>query len=111
MPDYAGNDIYCDSIIPQKIDIKVVEETDNVLAFYHTKPYWPMYIVVTCKRHVPSLLELDNELAAELLAVIKAVAKRVNDEEGACRILTNLGQYQDSKHLHIHVSSGAPLAR
>jgi len=30
----------------------------------------------------------------------------VLDEHGACRVLTNLGKYQDSKHLHWHVSSG-----
>jgi len=25
------------------------------------------------------------------------------------RILTNLGRYQDSKHLHFHINSGEPL--
>jgi histidine triad (HIT) family protein len=24
-------------------------------------------------------------------------------------VLTNLGEYQDSKHLHFHVNSGEPL--
>jgi histidine triad (HIT) family protein len=27
-------------------------------------------------------------------------------EHGACRVLTNLGRYQESKHLHFHVNSG-----
>jgi histidine triad (HIT) family protein len=27
-------------------------------------------------------------------------------EKGAVRVLTNLGRYQDSKHLHFHVYSG-----
>ena len=30
-------------------------------------------------------------------------------EHGGCRVLTNLGGYQDSKHLHIHVSAGESL--
>jgi hypothetical protein len=37
------------------------------------------------------------------------VAAQVVREHGACRVLTNLGAYQDSKHLHFHVSAGEPL--
>lgn len=109
MSEYTGNDIYCDLIIPRRADIKVVKETENVLAFYHTKPFWPVHIVVTPKVHVASLLELEGELAAELLIVLKEVARQVNDDEGSVRVLTNLGDYQDSKHLHIHVASGTRL--
>ena len=29
----------------------------------------------------------------------------------ACRILTNLGEYQDSKHLHFHIASGDPYGK
>lgn len=108
MPEYDGNDIYCDVIIPRKMDITVIKETGNILVYYHTKPHWPVHIVATPKKHVSSLLELDDILAIELLAVIKEVAKSVNEKEGACRILTNLGEYQDSKHLHIHITSGNP---
>ncbi len=109
MTNYEGNDIYCDLIIPRKLDIKIVKETENILAYYHTRPFWPVHIVVTPKNHVPSLLELDNTLGKELLAVVQEVAKQVTDENGSCRVLTNLGEYQDSKHLHVHVSSGQPL--
>ena len=42
----------------------------------------------------------------ELLHVVREVAQEVLDEHGACRVLTNLGKYQDSKHLHWHVSFG-----
>lgn len=112
MSTYEGNDIYCDLIIPRKIDIKLVKETDNVIAFHHTNPHWPVHIIVTPKKHVASLLEMSEEsrdLASELFEVISEVARQVMDEEGACRIVTNLGKYQDSKHLHFHVSSGKPL--
>lgn len=109
MTDYQGEDIYCDVIIPRIIEIDVVKETDKILAYHHTKPFWPVHIVVTPKQHVLSLLELDDELTLELLLVVKEVAKTVKEESGAARVLTNLGEYQDSKHLHIHVSSGKPL--
>lgn len=64
---------------------------------------------MTPKQHVLSLLELDDELTLNLIEVVKEVAKAVKEENGAARVLTNLGDYQDSKHLHVHVSSGEPL--
>lgn len=109
MTEYQGNDIYCDLIIPRKIDIEVAKETDTILAYYHTNPFWPTHIVVTPKTHVDSLIELDGDLAKELLSVVKEIAHSVKVEKGAARVSTNLGDYQDSKHLHIHVNSGDPL--
>lgn len=109
MTDYTGSDIYCDRIIPRKIDIEVVKETDTILAYYHTKPFWPRHIVVTPKAHVDSLLELESPLTEELLAVVQEVAREVKDRVGAVRVQTNLGEYQDSKYLHVHVSSGKSL--
>lgn len=62
--------------------------------------------------YVPSLVDLggaDERLLHAVLAVVRRVAEEVNREHGACRVLTNLGRYQDSKHLHFHVNSGEPL--
>lgn len=109
---YSGDDIYCDQIIPRKIPIDIVYETDNVLAYHHTRPHWPVHIVVVPKVHVPSLLELNNPaLAQDLLDVIQKVASQVKDQHGSCRVVSNLGDYQDSKHLHFHISSGQPISR
>jgi len=102
-------DFYCDEVLSGHTRVKVVRETDNVLAYYHTRPFWPVHIVVIPKRHISSLLtleETDNALLIELLCVVREVAKEVLAEHGACRVLTNLGNYQDSKHLHWHVSFG-----
>jgi len=68
--------------------------------------------VLVPKRHVPSLTNTngaDEILVRELLSVVQDIAGAVEIEHGAARVLTNLGTYQDSKHLHIHVSSGDPL--
>jgi histidine triad (HIT) family protein len=87
-------------------------ETDNVLAFHHTRPFYHVHVVVIPKRHIASLLTLekeDNHLLLELIGVVRQVAAQIVLEHGACRVLTNLGEYQDSKHLHWHVASGQPL--
>ena len=105
-------DFYCEEALSGRAPINKVSETDNVLAFHHTRPFWPVHIVVAPKRHVNSLLTLeenDDELLIELFDVIKKIAAQVVAENGAARILTNLGQYQDSKHLHFHINYGAPL--
>jgi len=104
-------DFYCDEVLSGRTPVYIGNETYNVLAYHHTRPFWPVHIVVIPKRHISSLLTLeesDNELLLEMLAVVREVAKQVLAEHGACRILTNLGKYQDSKHLHWHVSFGEP---
>lgn len=105
-------DFYCEEALSGRTPISKVLETENVLAFHHTRPFWPVHIVVIPKRHISSLLTLesgDNELLIELFDTIKQIANKVVAEHGAARILTNLGDYQDSKHLHFHINSGDPL--
>jgi histidine triad (HIT) family protein len=104
-------DFYCDEVLSGRTPVQIVRETGNVLAYHHTRPFWPVHIVVIPKRHIPSLLALeesDDQLVLELLAVVREVAKEVLAKHGACRVLTNLGKYQESKHLHWHVSAGEP---
>ena len=105
MPD----DFYCDEVLSGRTPVEVVLETDQVLAFHHTRPYWEVHIVLIPKQHVESLLALDegNEvLALELLSALQQVAALITSEHGGCRIVTNLGKYQDSKHLHWHLGAG-----
>lgn len=109
---YHGDDFYCDVALRNTAALRVEHESDTVLAYHHTRPFWPVHIVVVPKRHVSSLLTLtaeDDALTLELLGVIKELGQRVLDEHGAAAVLTNLGAYQDSRHLHFHISSGQPL--
>lgn len=102
-------DFYCENVLSGKIAVERVHETENVLAFRHTRPFWETHIVVIPKRHISSFLTLessDDGLVIEMLAVIRQVANTVVSDRGAARILTNLGDYQESKHLHFHIYSG-----
>jgi histidine triad (HIT) family protein len=103
-------DFYCDEVLSGRTPVDKVFESDTVLAYHHTRPFWPVHIVVIPKVHVGSLLTIDdNKLLLELLDAVKSVAAKVVDEHGAARVLTNLGRYQDSKHLHFHVLSGEQI--
>src|SRR6185295_19138304 len=109
---YMTNDFYCDEVLSGRTPVPKVLETAEVLAFHHTRPFYPVHVVVIPKRHIDSLLTLeeqDNDILFELMSIIRKVAVQIVDEHGACRVLTNLGNYQESKHLHWHVASGQPL--
>ena len=105
-------DFYCEEVLSGKTKVEKILETENVLAYYHTRPFWETHIVVIPKKHISSLLTLeksDENLFLELFAVIKEVSAKIVKEKGAARVLTNLGKYQDSKHLHFHINSGNQL--
>ena len=109
---YAGDDFYCDVAIPRSAELDVVHVDDLVLAYHHTRPFWTVHLVVVPKRHLASLTTLtaaDETDVRALLAAVQTVARRVEEEHGEAAVLTNLGAYQDSKHLHVHVHSGAQL--
>lgn len=110
--DIMIEDFYCEEVLSGKTKINKVLETENVLAYYHTRPFYPVHIVAIPKKHISSFITLeesDNELLIELLSVIKQVASQVTVEKGAARVITNLGDYQDSKHLHWHIVWGDPI--
>jgi histidine triad (HIT) family protein len=105
-------DFYCEEVLNGRTPVQKVMETENVLAYNHTCPFYPVHIVTIPKRHIQSLLTLeegDNALLIELMDTVNKVASQVDSEHGACRVITNLGKYQDSKHLHFHVVYGQPL--
>ena len=110
--DHKENDFYCDVALKNIGSLQKEYESENVLAYHHTRPYWPVHIVIIPKRHIPSFTNRqkeDDAILLEMLEVIRVIAKEVEEKHGAARILTNLGTYQDSKHLHFHVSSGEAL--
>ena len=107
-----NDDFYCDEVVSGRTPVETVAETSNVLAFKHTRAAYAVHIVVIPKRHISSLTtvtEADTALLLELVGVVRDVAARVEAEQGACRVITNLGRYQESKHLHFHVISGAAI--
>ena len=65
---YTGEEIYCDEILTGRAPVEIVFETERVLAFHHTKPFWPMHIVAIPKSRVSSLVGDDatDDLLGEI---------------------------------------------
>jgi histidine triad (HIT) family protein len=96
-----SEDFYCDEALSGQIPVEAVLETADVPAFRHTRPFWPVHIVVIPKTHVPSLIDLgdtDEALLHKVLAVVRGSRTR-----------SRANTYQDSKHVHFHVSAGEPV--
>lgn len=104
-------DFYCSQVIPGKIKVDIVFETDQVMAFHHTQPYWEAHVVIIPKMHIDSLADYPHseKLNAEFFEAIQFVTKMFEQKYGACRISSNVGDYQTSKHLHWYVHYGERL--
>lgn len=102
------SDIYCDQIIPGKLEVEIVFETDLVMAFHHTAPYFEEHIVIIPKMHIESLTHYSGSSAlnADFFEAIRFVTQMLEKKHGACRISSNVGDYQSSKHLHWYVHYG-----
>ncbi len=107
------SDIYCEQIIPGKLEVDIIYETDLVMAFHHTKPYWEQHVVIIPKEHIESLSSYPNSIALnkDLFEAMQYVTKIFEDKYGACRISSNIGSYQSSKHLHWYVHWGDRLVQ
>jgi histidine triad (HIT) family protein len=104
-------DFYCEQVIPGKVKVDIIFETDEVMAFHHTNPYWEKHVVIIPKKHIDSLTTYPNstKLNFDFFEAIKFVTKMFEDTEGGCRISSNIGNYQTSKHLHWYVHHGKRL--
>jgi len=106
---YSGADFYCDVALPDPGSLDVVHEDELVLVYHHTRPFWAVHLVAVPKRHIPSLTDTGGATDEDLRALFDAVQKvagMMELEHGAAAVTTNLGAYQDSKHLHVHIHSG-----
>ena len=109
--EYTGADYYCDVALPYPDRLAIVHDGKAVLAFHHTRPRYDTHIVVVPKAHITSLTtltEADEPVVRELLRVVLEVTRMIEQSQGKARVITNVGHYQESKHLHVHVVSGDP---
>ncbi|MEO2214481.1 HIT domain-containing protein [Paenibacillus amylolyticus] len=60
-------DFYCDEVLSGKTQVKVVMETNNVMAYHHTRPYYKHHIVVIPKIHIQSFISEEEENDDELV--------------------------------------------
>ena len=107
------NCIFC-KIINGEIPSDKVYEDDEILAFKDINPAAPIHILVIPKKHIKSLLDIEESdyvLIGKIQKVINIIAKQLNIEEEGYRVIVNCGKDggQEVGHLHFHLLAGKQL--
>ncbi|MFZ2188804.1 MAG: HIT domain-containing protein [Candidatus Moraniibacteriota bacterium] len=104
-------DFYCEEAISGKTPIDKLYESDQVLAFYHTRPSYATHIVIIPKKHIldlPSFSDDDLEILNEIMKVARDLSKSL-DRSAGVKLCTNVGAFQETPHTHFHLVVGKKL--
>ena len=105
--------IFC-KIIKKEIPSSIVYEDNEILAFRDINPAAPVHILVIHKKHIPSLIDLNEEdelVIGKIYTVINKIAKKEGIDKKGFRVIVNCGEDggQEVKHLHFHILGGKRL--
>jgi histidine triad (HIT) family protein len=106
-------DFYCEEALSGKTKIDILFESNDVLAFYHTRPFWEKHIVIIPKKHIKDLISISDEdmhIITQIMKVARDLAKDLNLHNGV-KLLTNLGKFQDTPHIHFHLAEGEEIKK
>lgn len=98
---------YCEKLN----EIDLLFENDSAVAFHHTNPYYEAHIVVVPKEHIRDISEMNDftKVWSELGKLVQKSSRVIKEKHGGCRISSNVGDYQSTKHLHFYIHSGKRL--
>jgi len=102
--------LFC-KIAAGEIPAKIVFEDERVVAFEDIEPQAPVHILIIPRKHIPTVLDLDEE-DQELLGYMHLVANHIAGEksfaENGFRLVTNCKESAGQLvfHLHIHLLAG-----
>ncbi|MDM7203058.1 MAG: histidine triad nucleotide-binding protein [Thermodesulfobacteriaceae bacterium] len=102
--------IFC-KIINKEIPAKIVYEDEKVLAFHDINPQAPYHILIIPKKHLATLLDLqeeDKDLIGHIYLTINKIAKDLGFSERGFRVVVNCKEEagQTVFHIHFHVLAG-----
>ena len=102
--------IFC-KIINKEIPAKVAYEDDNVVAFHDINPQAPIHLLIVPKKHITSVMEIDDEenlLLGDIILTAQNLARENNLDKKGFRLVVNTGEEggQTVNHLHFHLLGG-----
>ena len=107
------NCIFC-KIIAGIIPSTKVYEDEYCVAFRDINPQMPVHIVVTSKKHVPSVLgftEDEKDILGGIQLAIAKIARQEGLTENGFRVVNNCGKdaCQSVPHIHYHILAGGNM--
>ena len=105
--------LFC-KIIDGQIDSDIVYEDEQVIAFKDINPQAPTHILIAPKKHISTLLDLeeaDNQLIGHIYQVANKLAKEEGIAEDGFRVVSNCKEAggQTVFHIHYHLLGGRDL--
>jgi histidine triad (HIT) family protein len=103
--------IFC-KIVAGEIPSKKVYEDDDLYAFHDIQPAAPTHVLIIPKKHVPSIVDIEDEqLAGKLMLGIQNVAQQLGLDKNGFRVVNNMGEWgqQTVHHVHFHLLGGRQL--
>ncbi|HEY5982485.1 MAG TPA: histidine triad nucleotide-binding protein [Anaerolineales bacterium] len=105
--------VFC-QIARGQTDTAILYRDDDVVVFRDIRPVAPLHLLVIPRRHVASLLELqesDEALISRMISVARDLAVREGVEAGGYRLVMNTGPDagQTVFHLHMHLLAGRQM--
>ena len=101
--------LFC-KIIRKEISSDIVYEDEHLLVFRDKFPKAPTHLLVTPKKHIINLWDLDNDdeaLMGRLMSQLPVIAKKAGLSGFRTIINTGKESGQEIFHLHIHVLGGS----
>jgi len=104
-----------EKIAAREIPARIVQETDEFLAFHDVNPQAPVHVLIVPKRVIPRIAEaeaLDAELLGKMLIATREIAQKLGVADSGYRLVINNGSDagESVPHLHLHLLGGRHLA-
>ena len=102
--------LFC-RIAAGEIPAKLVFNDEKVVAFEDIKPQAPTHIIIIPRKHIPTVLDLDEEdreLVGHMHIVANQIAAEKSLTQNGFRLVTNCKKSagQEIFHLHMHMLGG-----
>jgi histidine triad (HIT) family protein len=105
--------LFC-RIAAGEIDVELVDQGDDWIAFRDINPQAPTHVLVVPREHIATANEVRPQhegLVGRLVGAAARIASREGIAESGYRLVlnTNRGAGQSVFHLHLHLLGGRPL--
>jgi len=105
--------LFC-KIVAGEIDSDLIYEDEQVIAFKDIKPQAPTHILIVPRKHISTLLDLeeeDNQLVGHIHQVANKLARQEGIAENGFRVVSNCKEAggQSVFHIHYHLLGGRDL--
>ena len=102
--------LFC-KIVAGEIPADIVHETDDTLAFRDINPQAPVHILISPRKHIATINDLDNAdkaIVGSLFTAARDIAAAEGLAEEGYRVVMNCNEAagQTVFHIHLHLLGG-----